>query len=150
MIFFMTLHPYKTGYFILNLDGESVYNINVKRLKPNDLNMTYFWHYWLGHISWKRMKKLHDDGLLTLFDLESFETCESCLFGKMTKTPFAKSCERASDLLGLVHSDVCGPMSTIARGGYEYFITFTDDLSRYGYIYLMKHKSESFEKFKEF
>ena len=77
------------------------------------------------------MKKLHDDGLLTSFDLESFETCESCLLSKMTKTPFAKSCERASDLLGLIHSDVCGPMSTTARGGYEYFITFTDYLSRY-------------------
>src|SRR3954449_4802744 len=37
-----------------------------------------------------------------------------------------------------------------ARGGYRYFVTLTDDLSRYGYIYLMKHKSESFEKFKEF
>ncbi|WVZ97784.1 hypothetical protein U9M48_043296 [Paspalum notatum var. saurae] len=30
------------------------------------------------------------------------------------------------------------------------FITFTDDFSRYGYVYLMRHKSESFEKFKEF
>ena len=37
-----------------------------------------------------------------------------------------------------------------ARGGYRYFLTFTDDLSRYGYIYLMKHKSETFEKFNEF
>jgi transposase InsO family protein len=41
-------------------------------------------------------------------------------------------------------------MSIPARGGYLYLITFTDDLSRYGYIYLMKHKSEIFEKFKEF
>src|SRR6266536_1658205 len=41
-------------------------------------------------------------------------------------------------------------MSIDARGGYCYFLTFTDDLSRYGYIYLMKHKSETFEKFKEF
>ena len=41
-------------------------------------------------------------------------------------------------------------MSTSARGGYRYFITFTDDFSRYGYIYLMRVKSESFEKFKEF
>jgi transposase InsO family protein len=41
-------------------------------------------------------------------------------------------------------------MSTAAWGGYFYFVTFTDDLSRYGYIYLMKHKSETFEKFKEF
>ena len=36
------------------------------------------------------------------------------------------------------------------RGGLQYFITFTDDLSRYGDVYLMKHKSETFEKFKEF
>ena len=50
----------------------------------------------------------------------------------------------------LIHSDVCGPISTTARGGYQYFVTFTDDLSRYGYIYLMRHKSETFEKFKEF
>ena len=41
------------------------------------------------------------------------------------------------------------PMSVEARGGYRYFLTFIDDLSRYGYIYLMKHKSETFEKFKE-
>ncbi|KAK8975285.1 hypothetical protein V6N11_046782 [Hibiscus sabdariffa] len=37
-----------------------------------------------------------------------------------------------------------------AREGYQYFITFTDDFSRYGYIYLMRHKSEALEKFKEF
>ncbi|KAK8676013.1 hypothetical protein V6N13_034068 [Hibiscus sabdariffa] len=68
----------------------------------------------------------------------------------MTKAPFSGKGERASDLLGLIHSDVCGPMNTQARGGYEYFITFTDDFSRYGYIYLMHHKSEALEKFKEF
>ena len=37
-----------------------------------------------------------------------------------------------------------------ARGGYRYFLTFKNDLSIYGHIYLMKHKSETFEKFKEF
>ena len=41
-------------------------------------------------------------------------------------------------------------MSVKAHGKYRYFLTFTDDLSRYGYIYLMKYKSETFEKFKEF
>jgi hypothetical protein len=41
-------------------------------------------------------------------------------------------------------------MSISTRGGYRYFLTFTDDFSRYGYVYLMKHKSETFEKFKEF
>ena len=68
----------------------------------------------------------------------------------MTKTPFTGKGERASDLLGLIHSDVCGRLNTLARMSYSYFITFTDDFSRYGFVYLMKHKSESFEKFKEF
>ncbi|KAK8608943.1 hypothetical protein V6N13_025253 [Hibiscus sabdariffa] len=68
----------------------------------------------------------------------------------MTKAPFNGKGERASDLLGLIHSDVCRPMNTQARGGFQYFITFTDDFSRYGYIYLMRHKSEALEKFKEF
>ena len=55
-----------------------------------------------------------------------------------------------SDLLALIHIDVCGPMSTCTRNSDRYFITFTDDYSRYGYVYLMRHKSEAFDKFKEF
>ena len=68
----------------------------------------------------------------------------------MTKTPFTGHGERVNDLLGLIHSEVCGRLSSTARGGYRYFITFTYDFSRYGYVYLMKHKSESFEMFKIF
>ena len=63
----------------------------------------------------------------------------------MTKSPFTGKDEWASEVLGLIHSDICRPMNISARGGYNYFITFIDDLSRYGYVYLLKHKSESFE-----
>ena len=66
------------------------------------------------------------------------------------KAPFTGKGERANDLLTLIHTDVCGSLSTPARGGYQYFITFTDDFSRYDYVYLLKHKSEAFEKFKIF
>ena len=69
---------------------------------------------------------------------------------KMTMRPFKAKGYRAKEFLDLVHTDLCGPMSTNARGGYEYFIIFIDDYSRYGYIYLMRHKSEAFDKFKEF
>ena len=41
-------------------------------------------------------------------------------------------------------------MSTQARGGYVYFITFTDDRSRFSYVYLKRHESKAFKKFKEF
>src|SRR4051794_35796260 len=94
------------------------------------------------------MKKLHASGLLESLDIGSIDTCESCLVGKMTRTPFNGVVERAIDLLGIIHT--CGPMSSSTRNGYRYFVTFTDDFSRYAYIYLMKHKSETFEKFKEF
>ena len=72
----------------------------------------------LGHISVKRMKKLHANGLLESLGYESFDTCEPCLMGKMTKTPFAGTMERANDLLEIIHTDVCGPLSVEACGGY--------------------------------
>ena len=50
--------------------------------------------------------------------------------GKMTKTPFSGTMERATKLLEIIHTDVCGPMSVEARGGYRYVLTLTDDLSR--------------------
>ena len=82
----------------------------------------------------KRMKKLHKDGLLESLGYESFDTCESCLLGKMTKNLFSGTMQRATDLLEIIHTDVCGPMGVDARGKYHYFLTFTDDLSRYGYL----------------
>ncbi|KAK0594104.1 hypothetical protein LWI29_010146 [Acer saccharum] len=68
----------------------------------------------------------------------------------MTKRTFSAKGARATECLGLIHTDVCGPMSIQARGGYEYFITFTDDYSRFGYVYLMRHKSDAFDMFKAF
>ena len=125
-------------------------NITTKKFKSNDLNSTYLWHCRLGHINEKRISKLHQVGLLNSFDFESYDTCESCLLDKMTKDPFTGHSERANELLDLIHTDVRGPLSSDARGGYKYFITFTDDFSRYDYVYLMRHKSESFEMFKSF
>ena len=132
-----------------NLDHSDTH-IDAKRCKVDNYSATYLWHCHLGHTGVKCMKKLHADGLLESLDYESFDTCEPCLMGKMTKTPFSGTMERATNLLEIIHTDVCSPMSVDARGGYRYILTFTDDLSRYGYIYLMKHKSKIFEKFKEF
>ena len=73
-----------------------------------------------------------------------------CIQGKMTKRSFIAKGVKAAGCLTLIHLDVCEPFSVHARGGYEYFITFTDDYSRYGYVYLMKKKSEALDKFKEF
>ena len=83
---------------------------------------------------WCKAHELHKDGILESLDYESFDTCEPCLMGKMTKTPFSGKMERATDLSEIIHTDVCDPLSVEARSGYRYFLTFTDDLSRYGYL----------------
>ncbi|VFQ86939.1 unnamed protein product [Cuscuta campestris] len=69
------------GLYVLDLDMP-VYNISAKRNKPNGLNQTYLWHCRLGHINEKRISKLHRSGMLESFDLESYDTCESCLLAK--------------------------------------------------------------------
>ena len=138
------------GLYVLDLNNKDILNIETKKAKHSDQNQTYLWHCRLCHVNKTRIAKLQRDGVLAPFDFQSFEVCESCLLGKMTKSPFTGQSERATELLGIIHSDVCGPLTVEARGGYSYFITFTDDFSRYGYVYLMRHKSEAFDKFKEF
>ena len=144
--------------YILTLDKNGLYNSeldnisHVKSLKRKflSINDAYLWHLRLSHINSNRIQRLIKDGLLEPLDIDGFPVCESCLEGKMAKRRFNTKGRKAQELFELVHMDVCGPMSTQAKGGYEYFITFMDDYSRYGYVYLMRWKSEIFEKFKEF
>ncbi|GJR57022.1 zinc finger, CCHC-type containing protein [Tanacetum coccineum] len=51
---------------------------------------------------------------------------------------------------GLLDSTDINPFKLMSRQGAYYFVTFTDDFSRYGYVYLLKHKHEVFETFKVF
>ena len=85
------------------------------------MKSSYIWHCRLSHISERRMTKLHKDGSLGLFDYESFDTCDSCLLGKMTKLPFKGKGEYANGPLDLIHIDVCGLMFIQARCGFIYF-----------------------------
>ena len=107
--------PLSSGLFLLNLDSSDTHirSIEAKRYKFNNDNAPYLWHC---RLCVKRMKKLHADGLLESLDYESLDACESCLMGKMTKTPFSGTMERATDLLEIIHTDVCGPMNVEARG----------------------------------
>ena len=126
--------------YILDIT-KKIYNINTKRLKSIDSNPAYLWHCRLDHMNEKRIRKLQKYWLLKAFDYESFKTCESCLYGKITNRSFTGYNERAVGLLGLLHCDVCCLMNHTARRGFSYFILFTIDYSRYDYVYLMKHRS---------
>ena len=149
----------KNGLYILRPTERSLNNSEVFKVEHYKSNKcqkfshsdnTYLWHLRLGHINLDRINRLVKDGLLRKLNVGTLPVCESCLEGKMTKRPFLLKSKRSKEPLQLVHSDVCSPLSVQARVGYEYFVTFIDDYSRYGYVYLMHKKSENFGKFKEF
>nr|GEV97560.1 hypothetical protein [Tanacetum cinerariifolium] len=104
----------------------------------------------LDTLARNHIEKLQHDGLLNSNDLRAFEKCVPCMSGKIARKPYAHQVERAKDLLGLIHTDVCGPFKIVSRPGASYFVTFTYDFSRYGYVYLLKHKHEVFKTFKVF
>ena len=76
--------------------------------------------------------------------------CKGCAKGKNTKKTFLSSKSKAKGILEIIHSDVCGPMSSSSLSGYVYYVSFIDDFSRKTWIYFMKNKDEVFSKFKEF
>ena len=81
---------------------------------------------------------------------EQSNTCEDCITSKHHRDNFPTSTYRAKEQLDLVHTDPYGPMQTQSIGGSFYFLTFIDDFSRKTWIYFLRHKSETFSKFKEF
>jgi hypothetical protein len=89
------------------------------------------WHERLGHISSERLKKLTGmvDGL-NVNDKTEIGLCKGCIHGKQHRTPLPTSGgTRAKESLELIHSNVCGPMSTNSISGSWYFVTFIDDKS---------------------
>ena len=103
-----------------------------KYSKLDNVTDAYLWHCRLDHINKNRINGLAQDDILNINDCELLPTCEFYLLEKITKSPFIEKDEQANDVLDLIHSDVCGSMNINTKGGYSYFITFTDNLFRYG------------------
>lgn len=57
----------------------------------------------------RRISKLYSKGLLDSFDSESYDS-------ELTKQPFTGKSNMPSELVALVHTDVCGPFSMPTRG----------------------------------
>ena len=74
--------------------------------------------------------------------LEDLLVYESCIDGKVTKKTRAKEC------LELVHTDMYGTFRVHAWGGYGYFIVFSDDYFRFGYVHRKSNTLDTFIEFK--
>ncbi|KAJ0880785.1 putative RNA-directed DNA polymerase [Helianthus annuus] len=120
----------------------------------SDEDNARLWHERMGHLSNTSMETLQRKGMvrgLPQFPINN-AVCGDCMIGKQTKEAIPKKSKwRAGDILDLIHSDICGPITPSSHTGKRYFISFIDDYSRKGWVYLLTQKSqaESFKAFKK-
>ena len=112
------------------------------KLETLDKKLTHqdsvaLWHKRLGHISQKRITRLIQSDILKPLDISDLGPCIECAKGKQTSMR-KYTANRMKDVLELIHTYICGPFPTATRNEHVYFISFIDDYSRYGYIFLIK------------
>ena len=93
------------------------------------------------------MERLVKNEILLPLDFLDVDKCVDCIKGKFTQT-IKKGAVRATWVLELIHTDICGPLNVKSVDGFDSFIIFIDDFSCYGYIYPRHDRSEALEKFK--
>ena len=120
------------GLYKLNLDNlyaETLmtlhHNVGTKRSLVDERS-AYLWHKRLGHISKERMQRLVKNEILPDLDFIDLNVCVDCIKGKQTKHT-KKGATRSTQLLEIIHTDICGPFDVNSFNKEKYFITFIDD-----------------------
>jgi hypothetical protein len=109
------------------------------------------WHKRLAHIHYRSLPSLGKmvTGLPEI-QIHHKGVCKGCALGKNVKGSFPRSDNRSKEILDLIHSDVCGPMTIASLNGYLYYVLFIDDHSMKTWIYFLKNKDGVLAKFQEF
>jgi hypothetical protein len=78
--------------------------------------------------------------------------CESCKYAKATCKRISKerTTPPAKAFGDEIHTDLWGPSPTSTIGGQRYYVTFTDDFSRYTNLELLKSKDQMLQAYKSF
>ncbi len=61
-----------------------------------------------------------------------------------------KKQQKRKKILGIIHTDVCGPIKINFISGTRYFLIFINDKIKKILIYFFKSKNKVFERFEEF
>jgi hypothetical protein len=89
------------------------------------------WHHRLGHAGEPAtMGLLRSASGVSLAKTDRLSCCEPCIFGKQACSPApTSSTPRTTDILELIHVDICGPFSVTTPHGKLYFVLFLDNAS---------------------
>ncbi|KAJ0612890.1 putative RNA-directed DNA polymerase [Helianthus annuus] len=108
------------------------------------------WHQRLGHPHPQLLKTMLSTYCLPVLNKHSDSFCNSCHIGKSSKLHLSSSNFKSTHVLDLLFCDVWGPAPVTSSDGYNYFLLYVDDFSRYMWFFPLKHKSDVYEVFKQF
>lgn len=127
-------------------------NYNADDMHHDCLDKYSLWHKRLGHLCRIGMNQLKNHEVGVNFTKVDKSSCIACVQGKQARKPFKKLnpyC-KATAPLELIHSDLCGPISTSSFQGNKYVLTFIDDYTRFIFVYFISSKTEVKRKFSTF
>ena len=127
--------------YVLNVNEQSTSSNNDQKKRKRTHDSSKLWHCRLGHISRGRIERLIKSEILPKLEFSDLEQCVDCIKGKYVKQ-IKKGANRSTGTLEIIHTDICGPFPVKSVDGYDSFITFTDDYSRFGYIYPIKDRQK--------
>jgi GAG-pre-integrase domain len=104
------------------------------RQKLTQQDSAALWHKCLSHVSQQRITRLVQSKILWSLKISDLSPCIECVKGKQTSMR-KYTANHMTDVLNLIHTDICGPFPTTTKNDHVYFINFIDDYSRYGYIF---------------
>jgi transposase InsO family protein len=108
------------------------------------------WHHRLGHASSRVVQQvLSRHALPVSHESNNARVCDACQLGKSHQLPYPRFTSTSSHPLDLIFSDVWGPAPS-SVGRHNYYVSFIDDHSKFVWIYLLRHKSEVFQRFQDF
>jgi hypothetical protein len=113
----------------------------------------WLWHGRLGHVNFHALKQLADKEMVGGVPLiqKPDQVCQSCLVAKQARFSFPRSTlSRADEPLGLVHVDLCGPITPASVSGNKYFMLCVDDCTRWCSVFMLKSKDEAVDAFAKF
>ncbi|PRQ49673.1 putative RNA-directed DNA polymerase [Rosa chinensis] len=132
--------PCKDGLYPLDLSSVSP--------TPYALTSTHstIWHNRLGHPSSNVFARI-GSSIGSKLSFRSF--CKDCALSKSHQFPFQSNNATATTLFHIIHSDVWSS-STSSVSGFKYYVLFTDEFSRYTWIYPVRRKNEVLTHFQTF
>lgn len=110
------------------------------------------WHRRLDHISetaWRAMSRAGAVPDMPIFS-GSMPACEDCIYGKQQANAHIKQRERSTNILQLIHSDVCTMPVFSALEKHKYFVTFIDDYSRLLWVTTVQDTANMAQVFSNF